>query len=96
MIFVSDTIKCKKFLKLIHYSCAKVNLLASVKFDVVARCWYYDYCLDAIAITYTNYDQIVPLNAISNTPSNLDFYHLILEYSYPHLYCTYIVNITHG
>ena len=27
---------------------------------------------------YTNDDQIVTMNAISNTPSNFDFYHLIL------------------
>ena len=68
MIFVSDTVKCKIFQKLIHYSCAKVNLLASVMFDVVVHCWYYDYCLDALAMMYTNDDKIVPLNAMSNTP----------------------------
>ena len=28
---------------------------------------------------YTNDDQIVTMNAISNTPSNFDFYHLILD-----------------
>ena len=65
-------------------------------FDVVAHCWYYDHCLDALAIMYTNYYKIVPLNAMSNTPSNLHFNYLILEYSYPYQYCTYIVNITHG
>ena len=78
-----------------HYSCAKVNLLINYMF-YVAHCWYYDYCLDALAIMYTS--DIVPMNAISDPPSNFYFYHLILEYSYPYLYlyCAYIVNITHG
>ena len=92
--FVSDTIKCNTCHKLWHYLCTKVNLLASFMFDV-AHCWYYHYCLDALAIMYTNDDQFVPMNAISNTPTYFDFYHLILGYLYPRLYCTYIVNITH-
>ena len=50
--FVSDTIKYKICQKLMHYSCAKVNLLASVMSDV-AHCWYSDYCLDALAFVYT-------------------------------------------
>ena len=54
----------------------------------VAHCWYSDYCLNALAIMYTSDDQIVPVNAISDTPTNFDFDHLILEYLYPHLYCT--------
>ena len=94
--FVSYTIKCKICQKLMHYSCAKVNLLVNYMFDVVAHYWYSDYCVDALAIMNTNDDQIVPMNAISNTPSNLDFYHLMLGYSYPYLYCSYIVNINYG
>ena len=62
----------------------------------VAYCWYSDYCLYALAIMYTNDDQFVPMNVMSDTPTNFDFHHLILEYLYPHLYCTHIVNITHG
>ena len=62
----------------------------------VAHCWYSDNCLDALAIMHTNDDQFVPMNTISDTSTKFDFYHLILGYLYPHLYCTYIVNITHG
>ena len=67
--FVSDTIKCNTCHKLRHYLCTKVNLLASFMFDV-AHCWYYDYCLDAIAIMYTNDEKFVPMNAISDTSTN--------------------------
>ena len=49
------------------FSCVEVNLLANFMFDV-AYCCYSDYCLDAFAIMYTNDDQLVPMNAISNTP----------------------------
>ena len=65
-------------------------------FGVVPHCWYSDNCIDALAIMYANDDQIVPMNAISNTQSNIDFNHLILEYSYPYSYRAYIVNIIHG
>ena len=75
--FSSDTTKCKICQKLVHYSCVEVNLLSNFMFDV-AYCWYSDHCYDAFAIMYTNDDQIVTMNAISNTPSNFDFYHLIL------------------
>ena len=95
--FASDTIKCKTCRQLMHYSCAKDNLLANIMFDVV-HCWYSDYCLDALAIMNINDDQIVPMNAISNAPSNFDFYHLIQGYSYVYIYiyCTYVVSNTHG
>ena len=93
--FVSDTIKCNTCQKLRHYLCTKVNLPGNIMSDV-AHCWNSDYCSDALAIMYTNDDQFVPMNTISDTPANFDFHHLILGYSYPHLYCTYIVNITHG
>ena len=93
--FVSDTIKCNTCQKLRHYLCTKVNLPGNIMSDVV-HCWYSDYCLYALAITYTNVDQFVPMNIISNTPTNFDFYHLIFGYLYPHLYCTYIVKITYG
>ena len=75
--FSSDTTKCKICQKLVHYSCVEVNLLSNFMFDV-AYCWYSDHCYDAFAIMYTNDDQIVTMNAISNTSSNFDFYHLIL------------------
>ena len=93
--FVSDTIKCNTSQILRHYLCTKFNLPGNTMSDV-AHGWYYDYCLYALAIMYTNDDQFVPMNTISDTSSNFDFYHLILEYLYPHLCCTYIVNITHG
>ena len=72
-----------------------MNLPGNIMSDV-AHCWYYDYSLYALAIMNTNADQFVPMNVISDTPTNFDFYHQILGYLYPHLYCTYIVNITHG
>ena len=59
--FASDIIKCKICQKLMHYSCAEVKLPANIMF-VVAPCWYSDYCLDALAIIYTNDDKFVPMN----------------------------------
>ena len=94
--FVSDTIKSNTCYKFRHYICTKVNLLAGFMFDAAYCLFIYDHCLDALAIMYTNDDQFVPMNAISNTQTNFDFYHLIFWYLYLHLYCTYIVNITHG
>ena len=93
--FASDTIKCNTCQKLRHYLYTKVNLPGNIMSDI-AHCWYSDHCLYALAIMYTNDDEFVPMNAISDTSTNIDFHHLILEYLYPHLYCTYIVNITHG
>ena len=58
--------------------------------------YIFHYCLYALAIMYTNDNLFFPMNAISDTPTNFDYYHLILGYSYHHLYCTFIVNITHG
>ena len=94
--FVSDTINGNTCYKFRYYLCTKVNLFAGFIFDVAHCLLIYDHCLDALAIMYTNDDQFVPMNAISNTLTNFDFYHLILGYLYLHLYCTYIVNITHG
>ena len=59
-----------------------------------AHCWYSDQCLCALAIMYTYDDQFVPMNAISDTPTNFDFHHLILGYSYPHLYSEHHTWIT--
>ena len=88
---VSDTFKCNTCQKLRHYLCTKVDLPGNIRSDV-AHCWYSGYCLYALAIMYTSDYQFVLLNAISDASANFDFYHLILGY----LYCTYIVNITHG
>ena len=93
--FVSDTIRCNTCQKLRHYLCTKFNLPGNIMSDF-AHYWYSDYCLYALAIIYTNDDQFVPINIISDTSKKFDFYHLVLEYLYPHLYCTCIVNITHG
>ena len=70
--FESDTIKCNTCQKLRHYLCTKVNLPSNNMSDV-AHCWYFDHCLYALAIMYTNDDQFVPMNAISDTSSNFDF-----------------------
>ena len=59
----------------------------------VAHYWHLDYSLDALAIMYTNDDQFVPMNAISDAPTNFDLYHLIMVYSYLHVCCTYIVHM---
>ena len=89
--FVSDTLECNICQKLMHYSCAKVNLLANFMFDI-AHCSYSDYCLDTLTVMNINDDQIVPMNAISNSPTNFYFYHLMLGI---HIHI-YIVNIIHG
>ena len=77
--FALDTIKCNTCQKLRHYLCTKVYLLASFMSDV-AHCWYSDHYSFELAIMYTNDDQFVPMNAISDTSTNFDFYHIYIIY----------------
>ena len=77
--FVSDTIKCNTCQKLRHYLCTKVNLSGNIMFDV-AHSWYSDQCVYALAVMYTNDDQFVPMNAISDTPTIFYFNNLIMGY----------------
>ena len=75
-------------------SMTKVNLSGNIV-PHVAHCWYSDRLLYALAIMYTNDDQIGPMNAISDTQTNFYFHRLFLGQSYPDLYCSFIANITH-